>query len=65
MLTSFMLGGLGTLLRLAGVLVLFLSALDFILHGPSAPIILILGIVLIVLGSYAKYVSQHSVRITK
>ena len=65
MLTSFMLGALGTLLRLAGFLVLLLSALDFVLRGPSAPIILILGIAAVVIGSYAKYVSQHSVRITK
>jgi hypothetical protein len=62
---SFALGGLGTLLRLAGFLAVILSLIGFVFHGPSAPLFLILGIVLVGGGSYAKYVSQHSVRTTK
>jgi flagellar motor component MotA len=61
-----MLGSLGTVIRLVGFLALFLSIVGFVLHGNSAPLLfLILGIVLIVGGSYAKYVSRHSMRVTK
>lgn len=62
---SFMLGSLGTVVRLVGFLALLLSIIGFVLHGDSAPLFLILGIALIVGGSYAKFVSRHSMRLTK
>jgi len=60
---SFLLGGVGGLLRFIGLLAILLSLIGFLLRGPSAFLFLILGIGLFVGGSYARYTSQHTVRL--
>jgi hypothetical protein len=61
---SFLMGPLGGLLRLVGIGAILLSLLGFVLHGPTAPLFLILGVALVVGGSYARYVSRHTVRVS-
>jgi hypothetical protein len=61
---SFLMGPLGGLLRMVGIMAILLSLLGFLLHGPIAPLLLIVGIALVVGGSYARYVSRHTVRVS-
>lgn len=60
---SFVLGGLGPVLRRFGVALLVLSAIGLLLEGAAALLLLVPAIGLIVGGAYASYVSRHSVRI--
>jgi hypothetical protein len=61
---SFILGAFGTLLKWAAFPVFILSVIAFFVDSPPATLYLILGVALVVGGSYCDYVSRHSMRIS-
>jgi amino acid transporter len=59
---AFLIGIVGTLVGFAGGICVLLSLIGLALHGPAAPLWLLIGIILLVIGAYCKFSSGQSVR---
>ncbi len=58
--TSFLLSVLAGPLKFGGYFAVFIALLGFATHVPSAPIFFAVGVLLVVGGTCAKYVSGHA-----